>query len=167
MLSMDAALKPRRLQPLGVDAVRLGRGAAAGHHVGRHVAQHDRAAGDEGVHAHAAELVHHSAAAENDVIMDGDVAGERARMLARTVWLPTCAVVRQVHIGHDPVVVAHARDAHVLRGAGVEGAELADRVVIADLEPGRLAAVLLVLRHLAQRHELERRGWPGRCGCDR
>ena len=50
------------------------------------------------------------------------------------------AVVRDVHVGHDPVVVADARDARVLRGAAVEGAELADRVAVADLEPRGLAA---------------------------
>jgi hypothetical protein len=28
-------------------------------------------------------------------------------LLAKMVWLPTMAVVRQVGVGHDPVVVAH------------------------------------------------------------
>jgi hypothetical protein len=35
-------------------------------------------------------------------------------LLASMQWLPSLHVVRQVHVGHDPVVVAHARDAAVL-----------------------------------------------------
>ena len=40
-------------------------------------------------------------------------------------------------------------------GAAVDGAELAEHVAIADLEPALLAAVLLVLRVLADRGELK------------
>jgi len=39
-----------------------------------------------------------------------------------------------------------ARDALIVRGAAVYGAELAEYVLIADLKIGSLAAVLLVLR---------------------
>ena len=70
------------------------------------------------------------------------------------VWLPTLAVVRDVHVGHDPVVVADAGRAGVLDGAGVDRAELADRVAVADHELGVLAGVLLVLRRAADRVEL-------------
>ena len=49
--------------------------------------------------------------------------------------------------------------AGVLRRAEVEGAELADRVAVADLELGRLAGVLLVLRRA------RRASRTGRCGC--
>jgi hypothetical protein len=45
----------------------------------------------------------------------------------------------------------------ILGSADVERAELANRVAVADLQAGRLAAVLLVLRHFAQRRELEMR----------
>jgi hypothetical protein len=60
-----------------------------------------------------------------------------------------------MHVGHDPIVIAHPRYAGVLDGAGIESAELANGVVIADLEPSRLAAVFLILRDLAERDELE------------
>ncbi len=66
------------------------------------------------------------------------------------------AIVRDVHIGHDPVVVAHARHAAVsCARADIEGAELADRVAVADHQLARLARVFLVLRNRAERVELE------------
>ena len=65
------------------------------------------------------------------------------------------AIVRDVHVGHDPVVVAQARDAGVLHGAGVDGDVLADGVAVADLQPRGLAGVLLVLRRGADAGERE------------
>ncbi len=60
-----------------------------------------------------------------------------------------------MHVSHDPVVVADASDAGVLRGAAAESAVLADGVAIADLERGRLPAVFLVLGRSAERAESE------------
>src|SRR5690606_19267195 len=65
------------------------------------------------------------------------------------------AVVGDMAIGHDPVVVADPGNAAALHRAAVDGAELPDDVAVADLEQGRLALVLLVLRILAYRGELE------------
>ena len=45
------------------------------------------------------------------------------------------AVMRDVDVGHDPVVGADPGHAAVLRRADVEGAELADGVAVADLQP--------------------------------
>src|SRR5690606_32142393 len=61
------------------------------------------------------------------------------------------AIVRNVHVGHDPVVVAHAGYTHVLRRARIDGDVLAHHVAVADLESGGLALVLLILRHAADR----------------
>ncbi len=61
-------------------------------------------------------------------------------------------------VGHDPVVVADAGDADVLHGAatGIERAEFARiSVAVADFQAGRFTGVLLVLRHRADRAELE------------
>jgi hypothetical protein len=66
--------------------------------------------------------------------------------LAKMIVVADDAVVRDVHVGHDPVVVADAGDAAAVRGAAVEGDELADRVAVADDQFGRLAVELLVLR---------------------
>jgi hypothetical protein len=100
------------------------------------------------------ELVHAGQAAHRHPVAQVYMAGQRGVVGQRRA-VADLAVVRDVHVGHDPVVVADARDAAVLRRAGVEGAELADRVAVADLQAGRLAGVLLVLRHRADRVELE------------
>src|SRR5690606_24489486 len=64
------------------------------------------------------------------------------------------AIVRDVHVRHDPVVVADHRLALVLHRATADGAVLADRVAVADREPGGLVPVLLVLRIVADGGEL-------------
>ena len=65
------------------------------------------------------------------------------------------AVVRDVHVGHDPVVVADARRAAAFAGAAVQRDELADQVAIADDQLALFAAEFLVLRDRADRGELE------------
>ncbi|MNR10881.1 hypothetical protein D3C85_1271540 [compost metagenome] len=101
-----------------------------------------------------AELVHAGKAAQDHPVTDVHVAGQR-RVVGEDGVVADLAVVRQMDIGHDPVVVADAGHAAILRGADVEGAEFADGVVVADFQPCRLARVLLVLRHRTQRTELE------------
>ena len=106
------------------------------------------------VGADAAELVHPGEAAEYGVVAHMHVAGELG-VVGEYGVVADLAVVGEMHVGHDPVVVAQARHAGVLRGAAVERAEFADGVAVADFQPRRLARVFLVLRHLAQRAELE------------
>src|SRR5688572_15284998 len=65
------------------------------------------------------------------------------------------AVVCQMHIRHDPVVIAQPGDPGVLYRATVKGAEFAYGIPIADFEPSRLSCIFLVLRRLAQRYELK------------
>jgi len=50
------------------------------------------------------------------------------------------AVMRDMRVRHEEVVAADARDALIVRGAAVYGAELAEYVLIADLKIGSLAA---------------------------
>src|SRR5258708_32754385 len=65
------------------------------------------------------------------------------------------AVVRDVGIGHEQVVVADPRDALVVSGAAIDGAALPEHVPLADLQPRRLTLVFLVLRRVTDRGELE------------
>jgi len=65
------------------------------------------------------------------------------------------AVMRQVDIGHDPVVVPDPRDARIPRRPDVEGAELAHRVAVADAQLAGLPGIFLVLGNRAQGVELE------------
>src|SRR5690606_34066547 len=65
------------------------------------------------------------------------------------------AIVRDMHVSHDPVVAAQARDATVLYRTKVDGDEFTDRVAVADDQLRRFARVLLVLRRSANGSELE------------
>src|SRR6185312_7309042 len=62
-------------------------------------------------------------------------------------------IVRDVSVGHDQRVTAHARHPAALDGAPVDGDKLANLVVVADLEPGGFAGVSDVLRRHADRTE--------------
>src|SRR5690606_27723068 len=63
------------------------------------------------------------------------------------------AIMGDVHVRHDPVVVADVGAPPVLDRAPVDRHVLAEGVAVADHERGRLAGVLLVLRGTADRAE--------------
>ena len=138
-------------EALAVDAVGRG-GVAARRHVGRNVLEHHRPHGGERVPADRAELVHDGERAKHHEVVDGHVAGE-GRAVGHHRARADLAVVRDVHVGHDPVVVADPGDSAPARRPAVEGAVLADDVAVADLEPGRAPVVLLVLGVAADGHE--------------
>ena len=64
------------------------------------------------------------------------------------------AVVRKMHVRHDPVVVADAGDADILGGAAVDRDIFADRIAVSDLNRGGLVSIFLVLRRSANGREL-------------
>src|SRR5690606_21764216 len=61
------------------------------------------------------------------------------------------AIVRNMHIRHDPVVIAHASHADILGRTGIDRDVLTHHVSVTDLEPGGLSLVLFVLRHATNR----------------
>src|SRR5205814_1151237 len=65
------------------------------------------------------------------------------------------AVMREMHVRHDPVVAADAGHSGVERGAAVDGDVFADHVAVADLDRSVLVGVFLVLRRRADRGEME------------
>ena len=109
-----------------------------------------RAVANHGVGTDVHELVHQREAAHDDMVFDVDVAGE-GDVVGNGGVVANDAVMREVDVGHDPVVVAEDGGADVLHGAPVEGGVFADGVVVADLQGGRFAAVFFVLRRSAQR----------------
>ena len=102
----------------------------------------------------AAKLVHQGGAAKDDEVADGHVASQLNSVgQHRTVTHLT--VVCNVSVGHHPIVVAQSGDADVLGGPDIDRAEFPDRIVVTDLEPSRLAAILLVLGNFANGRKLE------------
>ena len=122
--------------------------------IGRQILRQTRLKAGHRVRAYAHELVHAGQSAQECPVADMHVAAQR-RPVRHDGVAADLAIVRDMHVGHDPVVVADARDAGILHRAGIEGAEFAYRVVVADLQARRLAGVFLVLRDCAHRTELE------------
>ena len=74
----------------------------------------------------------------------------KCRIISEHGVIADFAVVGDVTVGHQPVVVAEPRDATALRCAAIDTAVFPDGIAIADLKP-RFAAArkLLVLRIVA------------------
>ena len=93
----------------GVQAVDA-RAVADGLGKRQRVLRDDREAADEGVLADAAELVDAGERADRRVVLDGDVPAERRRVPEDRV-VPDMAIVRDVRVRHEHVVIADLGDA--------------------------------------------------------
>ena len=93
------------------------------------------------------ELVHQRAAAYHRVVVNFDFAGKLARVGDYQAVVQD-AVVTHVHVCHQQIVVAD--DGASLRSrAAVDGHELADGVVVANLAGRLFALEFKILRHSA------------------
>ena len=77
-------------------------------------------------------------------VANSDMARE-CRVVSENTMIADLAIVRDMDVGHDPVVIAHSRDTPVLHGAATDRAVFENRIVVADLESCRLVVVLFVL----------------------
>jgi hypothetical protein len=93
---------------------------------------------------YSAELVRPGKSGQNYPIANMNVTG-KGRIISEDRVAADMAIVRYVHIGHDPVVIAHCRLAVALHRAAANGAELANRIAIPDGQRGWLIGVFLVL----------------------
>src|SRR5690242_1985074 len=85
-------------------------------------------------------------------VLDGHVSPERGGICHDHV-IANMAVVSNMRVSHDQVVATHGSQAPAFHGPTVDGYEFADRVVIPNLQPGRLSLVGDVLRRKADRGE--------------
>src|SRR5579883_317996 len=135
--------EPPALETFGIHRVRFA-GITGDHDVGRHITGDDRPAREKCVRPDLAMLMHGRQATENDPIADlhvpaqGDAVGED-RVASHE------AVVRDMRVGHEEIIIADAGDALVVHGAAVDRAALAKDVAVTDLEASRLAPIFLVL----------------------
>src|SRR5579871_5821972 len=145
-------VEPAPLEPFRIHAMRL-RWIACGHDVWRHVARDDGAATQECVRAKPRELMYGREATENDPVTYFHVAGQRGAVGEHGA-IPDTAVMRNVGIGHEQVVVADARHALAVGRTPIDGAALAEGIAVADLEARRFPLVLQVLRRIPDGGEL-------------
>ncbi len=83
--------------------------------------------------AKSAELMHEGESTQNGVIPDGHVAGERG-VVGHDDAVPDLAIMGDVYVSHDPIVVADTGDATAMLGAAIEGAILSYRVAVTYLQ---------------------------------
>ncbi len=127
---------------------------AIDHHERWHVLRNMAGKTGHDVRAHLGELVDAGQAADDGVVAHLHMAGQSG-VVGQDGLVAHLAIVRNVDVGHHPVVVTDARDALVLRGAGVEGAKLADGVAVADHQARWFASVFFVLWRAAERGKLK------------
>jgi hypothetical protein len=104
--------------------------------------------------ADAAKLMDTGIAAKYGPIINMDVTC-KLRVVGEGRAISNLTIVRNMHIRHDPVVVAQAGNAYILRSSQIEGTEFANCVSIPYLKARRLAGVFLVLWYFANGTELK------------
>ena len=145
--------EPTALEAFAVEPMRRGR-LARRHDERRDILEHHTGNAGHHVCANLAELMHASKSAQNHPVADFGMSGQRG-IVGKNRVVAHHAIVRDVDVGHDPVMRADGGHAAILHRADIEGAELANDVVVTDLQPGRLARIFLVLRRLAERNKME------------
>ncbi len=141
--------KATATQTFGIHRAGVRRLPFAGHKR-RQVGKQQAAHGREAVRPQAQELAHHGEAAQDHPVIHMHMTCQLG-VVGKNGVAADLAIVRQVHISHEQVVVADARDAATGDRARIEGTELADGIAIADDQLRGLTRVLLVLRGSAQR----------------
>ena len=141
-------------QPFGIDSMRRRRMTAGDHDIGRDIFGDGAAHPAKAVCAEDAKLMHQGKSPQNGVITDTHMTGQGGAV-GEDGLVSYQAIVGDVHVGHDPVVVADPGYAASLRGAAVEGAVFADDVAVTDLQCAVFARIFFILRRLAEGGELE------------
>lgn len=122
--------------------------------VGDHVRDDAREPADHRAAPEADMLMHRREPAHDDEILNHAMPREGG-VVGHDHPVADDAVMGDMGGHHEEVVVAHHRAPAAALGAGAHGGVLADRVARADMQLGGLAAILQVLRHLADGGEGE------------
>src|SRR5690606_10128825 len=109
-------------------------------------------AADHRALADADELVNPGKPAEDGAVLDHDMAGKGGAVRHHDT-VADRAVVADMGMGHEEVVVTDPGDTATARGAGAEGDILADPVAGANHEFGPFTPVFQILRRGAERGE--------------
>jgi hypothetical protein len=93
--------------------------------------------------------MYHSETTKNHVIANFYMSGQ-LRVVGENGVITYLAIMREMHVGHYPVVITYTGNADILCGSQIESAELAYGIVIADLQASRFVCIFFVLWYLAQ-----------------
>src|ERR1035438_2884055 len=122
----SSPLQTDRVQSVGVRAS-LGRGLRER----EHIARYSRASADKRMRPNADEVMHRTQRSHGRPISYGDVSAQRGRVRHDDV-VSNLAVMRNVGVSHDEVIVADPRTTSALHSATVDGHKFADFIVISN-----------------------------------
>ena len=71
------------------------------------------------------------------------------RVVGKNRVAANLAIVGQMDIGHEQIVITHPGHTATVDGAGIESAKLSNGVAVADHQTGWLSSVFFVLRRSA------------------
>ena len=163
--AMRSAREAAPPQAFGVDAAHRQR-VAVDHHEGRHVLRHVRS-GSRSWRARRSATNWCTPVRPPRITQSPTCTWPASvRVVGEDGVVADLAVVRDVHVGHDPVVVADARHAGVLRRAEVEACRTRGWCC-GRRSPARVGSprVLLVLRRARRASRTGRSGCRGRSSC--
>ncbi len=123
------------------------------HHVRRDVSVDGGVHAKKRVRANTTELMHTGESAADHPVPEMHMTGQ-CRVVRHDRVVAEHTIMRNVAVGHDPVIVTDNRLALVLRGATADGAKLTNGISVADNQAGRFVCVFLVLRIVTDRCEL-------------
>ena len=95
-----------------------------------------------------AKLVHHSKAAQNNPIAHMHMAGQLG-VVGKNSVVANLTVMRQMNIGHDPVVISYRGDTLVASGSNVEGTKLSNDIAVPNDQFTGLTSIFFILRYSA------------------
>src|SRR5690606_1807973 len=135
------------LQTLGIDTHRPKRISGADD-VRRNVLSNGACAANHAMSADADKLMDCGRSANYGPIADMYMSGQ-LYAIGDDSLVSYLAIMGNMDISHNPVIVADSGDADVLSGAGVNGDVFAHHVSVTDFQTCGFALVLFVLRHTA------------------
>ena len=98
--------------------------------------------------------MHHGKAAQNHPVAYLHMASQ-LRVVSKNGVTTNLAVMRQMNVCHDPVVIAHTRHTHIAGRTNIESAKLTNGVAVANHQLAGFTGVFFVLRNRTERVELE------------
>jgi hypothetical protein len=104
--------------------------------------------------ANSAELVYTGKATQNRVIVYANMAGQGG-VIGENRVVADDTIMRDMHISHDPIIVADTGNPGILNRAGVKRAKFANDIVIANVQSGWFTGIFFVLRLFAERNKLK------------
>ena len=124
------------------------------HHKWRQISKQQRTHGGHAMGTDSHKLVNHRKATQYGPIPDVNMPRQLG-IIGKNGVVADDAIMCYVHIGHDPVVIAHPGYPGVTWRPDVQGAKLPNGISIANNQLTRFTVVLFVLGYGANRAELE------------